>query len=71
MKVETKYDIGDIVKFNKVITYPGKRNNTEREIHVGIIKKVLLSKSGISYLMQSSYQDWVVEAEIIALLEKG
>jgi len=69
MKVETKYNIGDIIKFYKVTTRPNKE--PEREVHVGIIEKILLSKSGISYLMQSSYQNWVPEDEIIKVLEKG
>lgn len=70
MQVETKYDIGDIIKFNKVTTYSGKKE-TERELHVGIVEKILISSSGISYLMQSSYQNWVPEDEIISVLEKG
>ena len=69
MQVNTKFDIGDIVKFNKVTTYRNKES--ERELHAGIITKILISKSEISFLMHSSYQNWVVEDEIISILEKG
>jgi len=68
MQVETKYNIDDIIKFNRVITYSGGTKKSENEIHVGIIEKILISKAGISYLMQSSYQGWVDEGNIICTL---
>lgn len=68
MKIETKYDIGEIVKFNRVITYGGKKKS-ETEEHVGIIEKILVSGEGkISYLMKSSYQNWIKEDDILAVL---
>ena len=69
MQVDTKYNIDDMIKFNKVTTYPGKKK-PEREEHIGIVEKILISKSGISYLMKSSYQNWVAEAEVISILKE-
>ena len=68
MQVDTKYNMDDMIKFNKVISYSGGNKKTEREEHVGIIEKILISKTGISYLMRSSHQGWVVEDEIICQL---
>ena len=68
MNITTKFDIGQIIKFKKVTEYVGKDKAPTEETHVGIIEKVLISSNGISYLMKSSYQSWVDEANIVCVL---
>jgi hypothetical protein len=41
MQIITKYDIGEFVKFKRIIVFQGKKPN-EEEIHVGIVHKVLI-----------------------------
>ena len=68
MEIQTKFDIGDMIKFNRVATYVNKV--ADPELHLGIIEKILVSKTGISYLMQSSFQGWVPEEDIICKLQE-
>ena len=63
MNIKTKFNIGDIVKYDHVTTYSGKKNE-ERSARVGIIEKILYSKKGISYLMETTQQGWVEEKDI-------
>ena len=70
MQIETKFNISDIIKFNRIITYSGGNKKSENEVHVGIIEKILISNTGISYLMQSSYQGWVLEGDVVCVLEE-
>ncbi|KKM25239.1 hypothetical protein LCGC14_1597040 [marine sediment metagenome] len=70
MEIQTKFEIGDMIKFNRVITYVAKKKISDPEIHVGIIEKILVSKTGISYLMHSSFQGWVSEEDIICTLQE-
>ena len=67
MKIETKYDIDEIIKFRKVHKAHGNGKDKVEE-HVGFIEKVLISDRGISYLMKSSYQNWVAEEDVLAVL---
>ncbi len=68
MEIQTKFDIGDMIKFNRVISFTKKP--ALHETHIGIIEKILVSKTGISYLMQSSFQGWVSEEEITCKLQE-
>ncbi len=61
MKIETKYDIDQMVQFKKFVQM-GK--NVIEEVHIGIIEKFIYNGKGISYLMKSSYQNWVPEDDI-------
>lgn len=70
MKLQTKFDIGDMIKFNRVITYVATKKISDPEIHVGVIEKILVSNTGISYLMLSSFQGWVPEKDIICKLQE-
>lgn len=70
MELKTKFDIGDMIKFNRVIMYVATKKVSDPEIHVGIIEKILVSKTGISYLMHSSFQGWVSEEDIICKLQE-
>jgi len=70
MEIQTKFDIGDIIKFNRVATYVKKVKLADPELHVGIIEKILVSKTGVSYLMLSSFQGWVPEKDIICKLQE-
>lgn len=67
MNIKTKFDIGDIIKFDHVTTYSGKKKE-EREVRVGIIEKIIYSGNGISYLMEQTQQGWVEEKDIAAVL---
>ena len=73
MKINTKYNIGDMIRFNKVIPATTSKGKDIVEEHVGIIEKVLIGDKGsISYLMKSSYQNWVPEENITAdLIDRG
>ena len=69
MKLETKYDIGDIVGFiREQETVGGKK--IPHTLEVGIVEKILFNGKTINYLMKSSYQNWVSEEEIKHKLEK-
>lgn len=67
MIIDTKFDIGDIVKFDHITTYSGKKKE-EREVRVGIIEKIIYSLTGISYLMEQTQQGWVNEKDITCTL---
>lgn len=68
MNITSKYDIGDIVKFQHNVTYQGGQKKEKPEIRVGIIDKILVTTDAIKYLMQSSNQDWVDENDVISVL---
>lgn len=59
MILNTKYNINDRVEFI--------RDNKSPE--VGIIDKIMFNGKHISYLLKSSYQDWVKEDQIQFILE--
>lgn len=67
MNITTKYDIGQMIRFNKVIPATTSKGKDTIEEHVGIVEKILVSP-GVSYLMKSSYQNWVKEENIISVL---
>ncbi len=63
MEIKTKHDIGEMVEFvRQQETVGGKPILHQPEI--GIIEKILISDNGISYLLKSSYQNWIKEEEI-------
>lgn len=68
MEFKTKFDIDDMIKFNRVISFTKKEDI--HEVHIGVVEKILVSKTGISYLMQSSFQSWVPEDDIVCKLQE-
>lgn len=63
MEIKTKYNIGEMVEFvRQQQTVGGKP--IEHQPEIGIIEKILVSNDGISYLLKSSYQNWISENEI-------
>ena len=70
MKIETKYDIGDIVLFKRQQKDSGGKE-IKHESEVGIIEKILYNGKEINYLMKSSYQAWVAEQWILNKLKKA
>ena len=70
MKLETKYDIGDIVEFVREQKTTGG-DKIPHTPEVGIIEKILFDGKTVNYLMKSSYQAWVQESWIKHKLEKS
>ena len=70
MRIETKFDIGQAVKFRRVITRGTKRKSEESEIHVGIITKIVVEAGKFHYLTQSSFSGTVPEEWILCALEE-
>lgn len=68
MQINTRYDIGDIVEFQRTVKQVnGKEREPER--HVGIVTSISIHRGGrVGYTLSSSYTGSVAEENIIARL---
>lgn len=67
MKIETKYNIGDYVEYDRTITFGN--GDTEKLKEIGIIKSVgIPSDTTIVYYLQSGYQGGISQNTITAVL---
>lgn len=69
MNIKTKYNIGDCVEFIREQSTVGG-SKIEHLPEVGFIEKILVDGKKISYLLRSSFQNWVSEEEIKHVLTK-
>jgi len=72
MKVETQYDIGQIIKYQK-ITKNGKGEVIDTDIRVGIIDRILLKANKILYQAPADHGNngchgWVEEDDVLCVL---
>ena len=64
MRIDTKYNIGDMIEFQRTIKYVGDKVKLEPK-EVGIIESILIEEYEYSYLVKSSYQSYINDADIL------
>ena len=71
MQIETKYDIGQVVQFQRPIKQVNGKTR-KVEAHVGFIEKIHVSKHGIRYSIPSGghlgFAGLVPEADVLCVM---
>ena len=63
MNIETKYAVGDVIRFSRPIKQVNGKSR-KPETHVGIIEKIVVTAAGHHYTAKSSFsgairEEWI------------